>query len=81
MAYGIPAGGFIGSPLPWSDGSALDTGYSDGSDWFFQMVFCATTCSIVSGYGDVGKGSAAAEPLPTSPYPDTIEQVVAQNTI
>jgi len=49
MAYGIPAGGFIGSPLPWSDGSALDTGYSDGSDWFFQMVFCATTCSIVSG--------------------------------
>ncbi len=37
------------TPLPWSDGSALDTGYSDGSDWFFQMVFCATTCSIVSG--------------------------------
>ena len=49
MAYGIPAGGFIGSPIPWSDGSAVDTGYSDGSDWFFQMVFCATTCSIVSG--------------------------------
>ncbi|MCB1516613.1 MAG: ammonium transporter [Hyphomicrobiaceae bacterium] len=23
--------------------------YSVGSDWFFQMVFCATTCSIVSG--------------------------------
>ena len=35
--------------IPWSDGSAVDTGYSDGSDWFFQMVFCATTCSIVSG--------------------------------
>ena len=49
MAYGIPEGGFIGSPIPWSDGSAVDTGYSDGSDWFFQMVFCATTCSIVSG--------------------------------
>ncbi len=49
MAYGIPEGGFIGSPIPWSDASSLETGYSDGSDWFFQMVFCATTCSIVSG--------------------------------
>ena len=26
MAYGIPEGGFIGSPIPWSDASALDTG-------------------------------------------------------
>ncbi|MEO0908426.1 MAG: ammonium transporter, partial [Pseudomonadota bacterium] len=26
-----------------------DTGYSVASDWFFQMVFCATTASIVSG--------------------------------
>ena len=25
------------------------TGYSVASDWFFQMVFCATTASIVSG--------------------------------
>ena len=49
LAYGIPEGGFIGSFTPWSDGSQLDTGYSDGSDWFFQMVFCATTVSIVSG--------------------------------
>ena len=49
LAYGIPEGGYIGSFIPWSDGSKLDTGYSDGSDWFFQMVFCATTVSIVSG--------------------------------
>ena len=27
----------------------LGTGYSAYSDWFFQMVFCATTASIVSG--------------------------------
>ncbi len=27
----------------------VDTGYSVASDWFFQMVFCATTASIVSG--------------------------------
>ena len=49
VAYGIPEGGYIGSFTPWSDASAIDTGYSDGSDWFLQMVFCATTVSIVSG--------------------------------
>ena len=49
LAYGIPEGGFIGTFTPWSDASALETGYSDGSDWYFQMVFCATTVSIVSG--------------------------------
>ena len=27
----------------------VETGYSSYSDWFFQMVFCATTASIVSG--------------------------------
>ena len=48
LAYGIPEGGFIGSFTPWSDASAVDTGYSDGSDWYFQMVFCATTVSILS---------------------------------
>ena len=49
LAYGIPEGGYIGSFVPWSDSSAVDTGYADGSDWYFQMVFCATTVSIVSG--------------------------------
>tara|TARA_B100000427_G_scaffold207752_1_gene172968 strand:- start:1859 stop:3157 length:1299 start_codon:yes stop_codon:yes gene_type:complete len=49
LAYGIPEGGFIGKFIPWSDASSLDNPYSDGSDWYFQMVFCATTVSIVSG--------------------------------
>ncbi len=30
-------------------GTVLDSGYSTMSDWFFQMVFVATTASIVSG--------------------------------
>ena len=34
LAYGIPEGGYIGSFTPWSDASAIDTGYADGSDWF-----------------------------------------------
>ncbi len=49
LAYGIPEGGYIGTFTPWSDSSSLETGYSAGSDWFFQMVFCATTVSICSG--------------------------------
>ena len=49
LAYGIDPGGYIGKLIPWADGSKVDTGYSDGSDWYFQMVFCATTVSIVSG--------------------------------
>ena len=49
LAYGIDPGGYIGKFIPWADGSKIDNGYSDGSDWYFQMVFCATTVSIVSG--------------------------------
>ena len=49
LAYGIPEGGYIGKFIPWSDASEIDKGYADGSDWYFQMVFCATTVSICSG--------------------------------
>lgn len=46
-------GGFIGSfgpyAFPDAGADAGDAGYSVASDWFFQMVFCATTASIVSG--------------------------------
>ncbi len=54
LAYGVAGPdalitGYMGSLTPWSDASSVETGYSDGSDWFFQMVFCATTMSIVSG--------------------------------
>ena len=49
LAYGIPEGGYLGSFTTWTDSSALADGYSASSDWFFQMVFCAATASIVSG--------------------------------
>jgi len=47
----------VGAETYWPDGrGALDEAgdpitstYSGASDWFFQMVFCATTASIVSG--------------------------------
>ena len=45
-------GGYIGSlePYSWPAAGAVNEGdYSVGSDWFFQMVFCAATASIVSG--------------------------------
>ncbi|CFX09353.1 conserved membrane protein of unknown function [Candidatus Filomicrobium marinum] len=43
---------YIGAIAPVSlPDPAADTAnaYATGSDWFFQMVFCATTASIVSG--------------------------------
>ncbi|MEO1609891.1 MAG: ammonium transporter [Pseudomonadota bacterium] len=43
--------GYIGKFLPFSlPVPADDAGdYAAGSDWYFQMVFCAATASIVSG--------------------------------
>ncbi|WP_394691898.1 ammonium transporter [Hoeflea sp.] len=44
--------GYFGTPVPysWPDAGAANEGdYSVASDWFFQMVFCAATASIVSG--------------------------------
>ena len=58
LMYGIEEGGYIGELFSvWSaDDSAIAAeaadfsgGYASGSDWYFQMVFCATTASIVSG--------------------------------
>ena len=48
--------GWIGTLSVWGPSDELktfggenDATYSSGSDWFFQMVFCATAASIVSG--------------------------------
>ncbi len=51
LMYDGVDGGFIGSMLPKiiPDPSKDVGDYSVASDWFFQMVFCATTASIVSG--------------------------------
>ncbi len=49
LAYGIPEGGYIGSFAMFVPAEDIATGYAANSDWFFQMVFCATTVSIVSG--------------------------------
>jgi Amt family ammonium transporter len=45
---GVFAGFGAGVPYNYAQDD-LGTGYSSYSDWFFQMVFCATTASIVSG--------------------------------
>ena len=49
MAYGVPEGGYIGTFSVWTEGSKIETGYSDSSDWFFQTMFVCATVSIVSG--------------------------------
>ena len=43
--------GYIGTPALWNPEATANPadGYSKMSDWFFQMVFCATAMSIVSG--------------------------------
>ena len=63
LMYDGVDGGFIGSftPKVFPDpGADLDTGYAASSDWFFQMVFCATAASIVSG--------ALAERIKLAPF-------------
>lgn len=61
----VDVGGFIGTFTPFYSstpeeiallggdsaalGTVIESGYSTMSDWFFQMVFVATTASIVSG--------------------------------
>ena len=55
LMYADVDGGWMGSFSVWSgDDSAaaagdFSAGYSSHSDWFFQMVFVATTASIISG--------------------------------
>ncbi len=49
LAYGVPEGGYIGSFKIWSDSSNISKGYSDSSDFFFQVMFVCATVSIVSG--------------------------------
>ncbi len=52
LMYSGVDGGFMGAFMPyaWPAAGEVNAGdYSVGSDWFFQMVFCATTASIVSG--------------------------------
>ena len=48
---GWTIGGWLGafSTASIQGDPALETGYATGSDFFFQLMFCATTASIVSG--------------------------------
>jgi Amt family ammonium transporter len=51
LMYDGVDGGFLGSFSIFSNNMDPDveTGYAAASDWYFQMVFVATTASIVSG--------------------------------
>ena len=53
LMYDGVDGGFFGSftpkVIPAPDAQVAGDSYAAASDWFFQMVFCATTASIVSG--------------------------------
>lgn len=55
LMYNGVDGGYLGSFTLWmpDDSAAFNgdfsAGYSATSDWFFQMVFVATTASVVSG--------------------------------
>jgi Amt family ammonium transporter len=54
LMYSEVNGGYIGSISIWSSGikdssDLIGISYSPASDWFFQMMFVATTASIVSG--------------------------------
>jgi Amt family ammonium transporter len=68
MYSGVDATGFFGTPSPWSPSELTGdelidvtaNGYASASDWFFQMVFVATTASIVSG--------AVAERVKVGPF-------------
>ena len=55
LMYDGVDGGFLGSLGIWQADDSLaeagdfSAGYAAASDWFFQMVFVATTASIISG--------------------------------
>jgi|TARA_B110001454_G_scaffold173445_1_gene164704 Amt family ammonium transporter len=49
LGFGIPEGGYIGTPSVWTENSAPQGNYSPASFWFFQTLFVCATASIVSG--------------------------------